>query len=198
MRVGLTGGIGSGKSTVSAFLMDCGAVVLDSDAISRDSTASGGAAIGAIAATFGSEFIDSTGAMNRERMRALVFQNSERRATLESIVHPIVKAAMAQQEREARAAGCRLIVLDIPLLVEMGRWSVALDAVLVVDCSHATQVSRVMQRSAMERSQVVSIVASQASRLQRRRAADAVLWNEHLSLEELGAAVRTLAKSFGL
>ena len=198
MRLGLTGGIGSGKSTVATMLARSGAVVLDSDAVSRSSTSSGGAAMAAISATFGPEFIDSTGALDRERMRGLVFRDSAARARLESIVHPIVQQKMAQQEHGARASGCRVVVLDIPLLVESGRWTAALDAVLVVDCTNSTQLARVMQRSPMERSQVEAIIASQATSLQRRRTADAILWNEDLSLAELDIEVAGLAKTFGL
>ena len=198
VRLGLTGGIGSGKSTVATMLARSGAVVLDSDAVSRSSTSSGGAAMAAISATFGPEFIDSTGALDRERMRGLVFRDSAARARLESIVHPIVQQKMAQQEHGARASGCRVVVLDIPLLVESGRWTAALDAVLVVDCTNSTQLARVMQRSPMERSQVEAIIASQATSLQRRRTADAILWNEDLSLAELDIEVAVLAKTFGL
>lgn len=198
VRLGLTGGIGSGKSTVATMLARSGAVVLDSDAVSRSSTSSGGAAMAAISATFGPEFIDSTGALDRERMRGLVFRDSAARARLESIVHPIVQQKMAQQEHGARASGCRVVVLDIPLLVESGRWTAALDAVLVVDCTNSTQLARVMQRSPMERSQVEAIIASQATSLQRRRTADAILWNEDLSLAELDIEVAGLAKTFGL
>lgn len=197
-RVGLTGGIGSGKSTVATMLADLGAAVIDSDALSRASTASGGAAIPAIAQIFGPQFIDPAGAMDRERMRGLVFREPAARAQLESIVHPIVQSAMAQQENAARATGCRLVVLDIPLLVESGRWTSALDAIVVVDCTHATQVARVAQRSAMHPDQVQAIIAAQATRLQRRRAADAVIWNDGCTLQQLRAAVAVLAKSLAL
>ena len=198
LRIGLTGGIGSGKSTVAAMLADLGAAVIDSDALSRASTASGGTAIAAIAEAFGPEFIDPAGALDRERMRGLVFREPAARARLESIVHPIVQAAMAQQEQAARTKGCGVVVLDIPLLIESGHWTNALDAVVVVDCTNSTQLARVMQRSAMAPAQVQDIIASQATRLQRRRVADAVLWNDGSSLPELGAAVAALAKTFGL
>lgn len=198
LRIGLTGGIGSGKSTVAALLADCGAAVIDSDALSRASTARGGAAMAAISDTFGTDFLDSSGALDRARMRTLVFQDPTARGRLEAIVHPIVQAAMAQQEQAARAKGCRLILLDIPLLIESGRWTPALDAIVVVDCSHATQVQRVVQRNALDSVQVEAIIASQATRLQRRRAADTVIYNDGCTLEELAATVAALAKTLAL
>ncbi len=198
LRIGLTGGIGSGKSTVAGMLASCGAAVIDSDALSRASTAKGGAAMAAIAAAFGPEFVDEAGALDRERMRAMVFRDPAAKLQLEAIVHPIVQNVMTLHERDARTSGYSLIVLDIPLLVESGRWTSALDAVLVVDCSRATQIERVMRRSAMARPQVESIIAAQATGAQRRAAADAVLWNDELSLSKLGAAVEVLAKTFGL
>lgn len=198
LRAGLTGGIGSGKSTVAAMLAELGAAVIDSDAISRASTASGGAAIAAIGRTFGPQFIDSAGALDRERMRSLVFGDAAAKAQLEAIVHPLVQTAMAEQERAARATGCRLIVLDIPLLVESGRWTNALDAVVVVDCTSDTQIARVVERNTMTPAQVQTIMASQATRLQRRRIADAVVWNDGWSLAELRAVVAVLAKTLAL
>lgn len=198
LRIGLTGGIGSGKSTVAAMLAERGATVIDADALSRASTASQGAAIAAIADTFGHALIDSEGALDRDRMRSLVFQDPTARVRLEAIVHPIVQAAMTEREQTARSAGCRMLLLDIPLLIESGRWASTLDAVVVVDCTRATQIRRVVQRNAMEVAQIEAIIASQASRLQRRRAADAVVYNDGCTLQELGEAVAALAKTFTL
>lgn len=198
LRIGLTGGIGSGKSTVGALLAAAGAVVLDADAISRASTASGGAAIGAIAVAFGGDFVEADGAMDRARMRTLVFSDPAARARLEAIVHPIVLRSIAEHSDAAVQSGARLVVLDIPLLVESGRWSPSLDAVLVVDCSAETQIERVMRRSAMPREQVQSIMAVQASRAQRRAVADAVVVNDGLTLAALEGEVHALAQAFGL
>ena len=197
-RIGVTGGIGSGKSTVASLLAAEGATVLDADALSRESTASGGAAIALIAEAFGADFMDAEGAMDRVRMRTLVFADPSARARLEAIVHPIVLASIAERSSAAVGAGTRLLVLDIPLLVESGRWAPALDGVLLVDCTVETQVERVMQRSSIVRAQVQSIIDAQASRAQRRAIADAVIFNDNISLAALEAKVRAFAQRFGL
>ena len=197
-RIGVTGGIGSGKSTVASLLAAEGATVLDADALSRESTASGGAAIALIAEAFGADFMDAEGAMDRVRMRTLVFADPSARARLEAIVHPIVLASIAERCSAAVHAGTRLLVLDIPLLVESGRWAPALDGVLLVDCTVETQVERVMQRSSIVRAQVQSIIDAQASRAQRRAIADAVIFNDDISLAALEAKVRAFAQRFGL
>ena len=198
IRLGLTGGIGSGKSTVAALLASHGAAVIDADAISRQTTASGGAAIEPIRQTFGAAFITPAGALDRERMRAHVFQDPSARQRLEQIIHPLVGQETERQTRAALTAGCRCIVFDIPLLVESGRWRARLDQVLVVDCRTETQIERTMQRSDLSRDAVVAIIASQATRAQRLSAADLVLYNDDLTLAQLGQEVRQLARRFGL
>ncbi|MBK7720216.1 MAG: dephospho-CoA kinase [Simplicispira sp.] len=197
-RLGLTGGIGSGKSTVGAFLAASGGVLIDADALSRASTASHGEATSAIANNFGLEFLDGQGALDRVRMRNLVFSDLTARARLEAIVHPIVLRGIAERAAAAELAGAQLVVLDIPLLVESGRWAREVDAIIVVDCLEETQIERVMQRSAMTREQVQSVINAQASRPQRRAVADAVIFNDGLSLSELAAKTRTLAQGFAL
>src|SRR5438034_7507349 len=187
MRVGLTGGIGSGKSTVLAMLAQLGATTIDADAISRATTAAGGAAIAAIAQKFGAEFITGEGALDRERMRAHAYANPPARKLLEEIVHPLVGAESARQVEAALAAKAPCIVFDIPLLVESGRWRQQVDRVLVIDCSVETQVARVMQRSNLAEDAVRAIIAAQATRAQRLAAADIVICNEGLSLEQLAA-----------
>lgn len=197
-HIGLTGGIGSGKSTVAALLASAGAAVLDADALSRESTASGGAAIPLIAQAFGSDFLDADGAMDRARMRGLVFSDASARARLEAIVHPLVLRGVAERADAALQAGARMLVLDIPLLVESRRWTHRLDAVWVVDCRTETQIERVMRRSSMPRSQVQNIIDAQASRAARRALADAVLFNDGISFTALEDEVHTLARGFGL
>ena len=197
-RIGLTGGIGSGKSTVAALLTSAGAAVVDADALSRECTARGGAAIPLISQAFGTEFVGGDGALDRARMRTLVFTDPSARARLEAIVHPLVMQAIAERTDAALKAGARMLVLDIPLLVESGRWTPALDAVLVVDCRVETQVDRVMQRNQMTRVQVQSILAAQASREERRAVADAVLFNDGISMAALEDMVCTFARGFGL
>ena len=197
-RVGLTGGIGSGKSTVAGLLATCGACVVDADAIARQLTAVGGAAIALIAQQFGPQALTFDGAMDREVMRQRVFDDVAVRRQLEAIVHPLVSLEAARQAEQAARAGCVCIVFDIPLLVESGRWRQQLDQVLVVDCSEATQISRVMARSGWTREAVQKVVAGQASRAQRRAAADVGLYNEGLPLEALGPMVVQISRGFGL
>jgi len=198
LRVGLTGGIGSGKSTVLAMLAECGAAVIDADAISRGTTAAGGAAILAIAQRFGADFLTPEGALDRERMRDHIYANAQARTDLESIIHPLVGQESARQVEAALAAGARCIVFDIPLLVESGRWRQQLDRVLVVDCSPQTQIARVTQRSALTPQAVRAIMGAQAPRELRLAAADLVICNEGLSMEQLAAQVKDIAQSLGL
>ncbi|WP_298931240.1 dephospho-CoA kinase [uncultured Ramlibacter sp.] len=198
LRIGLTGGIGSGKSTVLQMLAGLGAAVIDADAISRATTAPGGAAIAAISERFGPQFIAADGGLDRDRMRAHAYADPQARKQLEQIVHPLVGLESARQAEAARAAGSRCLVLDIPLLVESGRWRSQVDRVLVVDCSEDTQVARVVARSALAPEQVRAIIAAQAPRLQRLAAADLVICNEGLSLAQLNTEVAQAARTFGL
>ena len=197
-RIGLTGGIGSGKSTVLAMLQALGAVPVDADAISRATTAAGGAAIAAIAQEFGPEFVTADGALDRARMRERAYAQPESRRALERIIHPLVAAEITRQVEAAEAAGARCIVFDIPLLVESGRWRAQLDRVLVVDCAPDTQVARVVARSALAPDEVRAIIAAQAPRVLRLAAADVVICNEGLTLEALRNEVEQAARSFGL
>ena len=144
LRIGLTGGIGSGKSTVAALLAGHGATLVDTDLIARELTLPGGAAIESIAAAFGSDLIDATGALDRTRMRALVFADASARQRLEAILHPMIGL---ETERQAHASAAPVIVFDVPLLVESGHWRARVDKVLVVDCAEATQIARVIARS---------------------------------------------------
>ena len=196
LRVGLTGGMGSGKSTVAVMLADCGAALIDSDAISRQLTAPGGAAIGVIAEKFGAGFITAEGAMNRDLMRQLVFGDPQAKRQLEAIVHPLVAR---ETDRQAQQAHSACIVFDVPLLVESGRWRQQLDQVLVIDCSEETQISRVMARNGWNREAVAQVLATQASRSQRLAAADVCIYNEvPLTLPALALVVGQLALRFGL
>ena len=177
--VGLTGGIGSGKSTVAKRFEEHGVAVIDADAISHSLTAPGGAAINAIAATFGSAFIGADGSMDRAQMRARVFAEPGDRHKLEAILHPLVHA---ETSRQAAAASGPYIILMIPLLIEARtrnpRWRERFDRILVVDCTEATQIGRVMQRSALTPDAVRAIMAAQATRAERLAEADDVIDND--------------------
>lgn len=199
VRLGLTGGIGSGKSTVAALLVELGATLIDADAISRASTAAGGSAIEAVRAAFGDEFITAEQAMDRDRMRARIFADPTARTQLEAIIHPIVRAEIDQQ---LAALPRGVAVLDLPLLAESSAWRERCDLIWVVDCAPETQIRRVMQRNGWPRSQVEAVLAAQASREQRLAIADCVIDNEGVTLAELGVQVRQqwqqLSQRFGL
>ena len=198
LRVGLTGGVGSGKSTVLQMLAELGAAVIDADAISRATTAAGGAAIAAISGRFGADFIAPDGALDRNRMREHAYADPQARKHLEDIIHPLVGQESARQVQAALAAGARCIVFDIPLLVESGRWRAQVDRVLVVDCSEQTQVDRVVARSGLAPDAVRAIMAAQATRAHRLAAADIVICNEGLTLDQLRDKVQQAARRFGL
>lgn len=194
-RLGLTGGIGSGKSTVAAMLNQQGAEVVDADALARQSTAVGGAAISAIQSHFGSDYIAADGSMNRNRMRERVFSDNSARRLLESLVHPHVVEAI---RRIAATSSAPLLVFDIPLLVESAHWRHQFDQIWIVDCQHHTQVARVVQRNGWTVAQVEAVISHQSPRQQRLDAADGVLFNEGLTMDELQALTRDMAKDFGL
>jgi dephospho-CoA kinase len=198
LRLGLTGGIGSGKSTVAGMLVAWGAALVDADVIARQLTAPGGAALPEIACQFGAEFVTTSGALDRDRMRALAFTDPAARQRLEAIIHPLVGREVLAQTLAAQQAGRRCTVFDIPLLVESGRWRQQLDRVLVVDCSHDLQCERVMARSQLSRAGVEAIIAAQASRERRLAAADMVIFNQGLNLAQLSGEVLQLATGFGL
>lgn len=198
LLIGLTGGIGSGKSTVSGLLAARGAHVIDADAISRQTTAAGGAALAPIAQTFGAQLIGADGALDRAATRDLIYRDPGARARLEAIIHPLVQAGIEQQTAAALQAGARLLVFDIPLLVEgLARWRERIDCVVVVDCPPPTQIARVMARSGLSREEAARIVAAQATREQRLAAADYVLHNgPETTLDALAAQVDRLVQQW--
>ncbi len=198
LRLGLTGGIGSGKSTVAAFFAGHGAVLIDADAISRESTAAGGQAIAPIAEAFGADFIMPDGALDRARMRKASFSDPQARARLEAIIHPLVTQTSAKLEQDAVDHAATCIVFDIPLLVESRRWRQRVDLVLVVDCTAEVQIARVMARSGLTREEVERIIENQAPRNERLRAADIVIFNAGPSKEEVAGEVEQIARRLGL
>ncbi|MBW8828194.1 MAG: dephospho-CoA kinase [Burkholderiales bacterium] len=189
LRIGLTGGIGSGKSTVAALLASHGAAIIDTDAIARRLTLAGGAAISAIREGFGDGFIDASGALDRDCMRALAFTDPQAKRRLEAILHPLIGIEAA---RAADASKATVKVFDVPLLVESGRWRAIVDRVLVVDCSEETQVQRVVSRAGWAEDAVRKIIEQQATRDARLAAADAVIRNDGLTLEALASEVDAL------
>jgi dephospho-CoA kinase len=198
-RIGLTGGIGSGKSTVAGMLAARGAAVIDADAVSRGVTAPGGRAIEAIAQVFGPHMIAADGAMNRQAMRERVFQDPEAKRQLEAIIHPLVGQITAEQTQWALERHHTCLVFDVPLLVESGeRWRRQLDRVLVVDCDAATQRQRVMARNGLTAEEIDRIISQQASRAQRLACADTVIVNQSINLHELAVQVSQVAADFGL
>ena len=179
-------------------LAELGACVIDADAISRQLTAAGGAAMPAIASKFGAGFVNASGALDRDAMRKQVFSDTASKLQLEAIIHPLVASQTAAQALIAERAGAPCVVFDVPLLVESGHWRPRLHQVLVIDCSESQQINRVIQRSAWTREAVQQVMAGQADRAQRLAAADLCIYNETDSLEELAALVRTVALRFGL
>ena len=195
-RIGLSGGIGSGKSTVARRLATLGALVVDTDALARALTAPGGAAIPAVAAAFGADMIAADGAMDRAKMRALAFGQPAERRRLEAILHPMIGEATRAQASRADAG--QPVVFDVPLLTESGTWRARVDRVLVVDCPAATQVARVVARSGWTPEAVERTIAQQATREQRRAIADAVIVNDTLTLAQLDSEVDALWAAWNL
>ena len=189
--IGLTGGIGSGKSVVAERLAELGATVIDTDLIAHRVTANKGLAIPAIAMHFGSDFIAADGSLDRAKMRKLVFSNPAARQQLEKITHPIIRAETVRDAMTAFKSGAIYLVFVVPLLLESGGWKSLLDHVVVVDCPPEEQIGRVMRRSKLSRAEVEQIIASQASRAERLNAADTVIEN-NAGLEELWSKIGVL------
>lgn len=189
LSLGLTGGIGSGKSTVAAMLVGHGAVLVDTDAIARTITGPSGAAMPEIEQAFGVSVVDQHGALNRAGMRELAFGDPNARRKLESILHPLIGAEALLQ---ADQAASDVVVFDVPLLTESSHWRARCARILVIDCSVETQVGRVVARSGWEASQVHSVIGQQSSRERRRTIADAIIYNDGLSREQLARQVEIL------
>ncbi len=196
-HIGLTGGIGSGKSTVAALLAQRGAFHIDADSLSRASTAVGGMAIDAIRTQFGAAMLSTDGALNREAMRQHVFSNPQAKKQLESIIHPLVSQQIHKLAVQAEQIGAHSIIYDLPLLLESGHWRSKLDRIWVVDCTESTQMKRVHHRSGLPMEQIQTIIASQASRSQRLAVADCVIYNDDIPLDVLTNQVHALAACFG-
>lgn len=172
--VGLTGGIGSGKSAAASLFEALGAAVVDTDAIAHELTAPGGAAIESIRSAFGDGVIDARGALDRAAMRRKVFADASAKARLEAILHPMIRA---EADRRSAAARAPYVVLVVPLLVESGGYRSRVQRVAVVDCPEEVQVARVMSRSGLSAEEARAIMSAQVSREQRLAVADDVIDN---------------------
>jgi dephospho-CoA kinase len=190
--IGLTGGIGSGKSAVAARFAHHGIVVVDTDAISRELTAPGGAAIAALRAAFGPALIAADGGLARAQMRARVFADAGERVRLEALLHPLIEA---ESRVRIHAAGSAYVIIDVPLLVETGRWRERCERVCVVDCPPALQIARVIERNGLSVAEVEAILAAQASREQRCALADDIIDNSG-TLAALHAQVDALHRRY--
>jgi dephospho-CoA kinase len=176
--IGLTGGIGSGKSEVAKRLASLGATVIDSDQIAHDITVPHGAAIAPIQARFGPDLLAADGSLDRSKMRRLAFNDPSVLQSLEAITHPLIHAETLRQASQAHQNGALYLVFMVPLLVESGYWPQIIDHLVVVDCPPELQIERVMQRSKLDRSQIEQIMSKQASREDRLAAADTILLND--------------------
>ncbi|MDP1605478.1 MAG: dephospho-CoA kinase [Rhodocyclaceae bacterium] len=197
--VGLTGGIGSGKSEAARCFAALGAAVVDADAIAHALTAKGGAAIEPISAAFGSAVLTPDGALDRAAMRRRAFADPAERTRLESILHPLIRAASDEEIRRlfdnAASADFPYIVLVVPLLVESGAYRERVQRVLVVDCPEEVQIARTMARSGLSRGEVEMIMAAQAKRQERLDAADDVIIND-AGLDKLAAQTALLHERY--
>ena len=190
--IGLTGGIGSGKSSAAKLFAALGACVIDTDEIAHELTQSHGAAISAIRQNFGEDFITVEGALNREKMRSLVFSDSASRQKLEAILHPLIRMAAA---RSAALASSPYVIMVVPLLLETGDYREMVQRVLVVDCDEQKQIVRAMARSGLSAHEVRAIMATQIARQQRLQQADDVIANDS-NLAHLQQQVEALHQKY--
>ena len=191
-RVGLTGGIGSGKSTIACLFAELGVPVIDTDTISRQLTQADGAAIPAIKTVFGKKYIDSNGELDRAKMRELVFSDSESKHRLENILHPLI---LDQAKSLANASTAAYVLLVIPLLFETSSYQDWLDRTVTADCSEANQIARATKRDSLNEKTVRAIMAQQLSRAQRIKMSDDVISNDG-SLSELRSKITELHRSY--
>lgn len=189
MRLGLTGGIGSGKSTAARMLQACAWHLVDTDAIARQLTQAQGAALPHILARFGPAMVNAHGELDRAALRQHVFADPSAKADLEALLHPLIVAEAMQQ-----AQGAARVVFDVPLLAESAHWRLRVDRVLVIDCDSEVQVQRVAQRPGWTADQARAVMAAQATRPARRQIADAVIDNTQLELHELNARLQVLSR----
>ncbi|MFC0350045.1 dephospho-CoA kinase [Undibacterium danionis] len=192
--IGLTGGIGSGKTTVANMFAELGATIIDTDLIAHQLSQKNGAAIPSIAQHFGAEFINSDGAMDRNKMRELVFSDAQAKKQLESILHPLIRQ-QCEMAATHITSKTNYPIFVVPLLIESEDWRQKVQRILVVDCDQETQITRVMQRNHLERTQVLKIMAAQVSREKRLAHADDVI-NSMADLSQVHSEVERLHKKY--
>jgi dephospho-CoA kinase len=188
MKIGLTGGLGSGKSTVAAHFASHGIEIIDTDAIARELAAPGGAAVPALRDAFGESAIAADGGLDRPRMRALVFSDPAKRVCLEAILHPLIET---EGLRRCAMANSPYVIIDVPLLAETARWRKHCDRICVVDCPRALQIARTAARDGYSQSETEAILAAQTSRESRLAIADDIIDNS-TTLDALQAQVDAL------
>ncbi|HAT38922.1 MAG TPA: dephospho-CoA kinase [Polynucleobacter sp.] len=193
--IGLTGGVGSGKTAVSDMLAQLGAGVVDTDQIAHQITSPNGVAVPLIKKQFGSDFLDPVGALDRSKMRHLVFANPEARKRLEAITHPLIRIESARQAQRLLRKHVPYVVFAVPLLIESGNWRQLIDYLVVVDCLKETQIERVMHRSNLPRNEVEKILEAQANRNERLKSADFIIENQG-TLQQLQAEAPQLHQKF--
>lgn len=192
LKVGVTGGIGAGKTTVSRMFAQLGVPVIDTDEISRELTAAGGAALPAIRESFGDEVFTPDGRLDRAALRGHILADDAARQCLEDILHPRIRAEAARRLAEVQSP---YVLVVVPLLVETGAYDKLLDRVLVVDCSEETQLQRALARGGWSEAEVRAMLAKQAGRLDRLARADDVL-DTDCNLSELGARVSAMDEKY--
>jgi dephospho-CoA kinase len=195
LRIGLTGGIGSGKSTVAELFAARVVPVIDTDVIAHELTGPGGAAMADISAAFGDIVMEPDGRLDRAAMRRLVFADPQKRKQLEAILHPMIRKQSDARMAAAEARGAAYALLVVPLLIESGTYRQRVDRILVVDCPEELQIARVMARNNMSRDEVDCILQAQATRAQRLAAADDVIENTG-SPADLQARVEALHQRY--
>jgi dephospho-CoA kinase len=195
MVVGLTGGIGSGKSAAAAEFAGLGAAVVDTDAIAHELTAAGGRAMPALRDAFGPSLLAADGSLARPAMRALVFADAGAKQRLEAILHPLIRAESEHRREQALARGAPYVILVVPLLIESADFRRRVDRVLVVDCDDEIRIARIAARSGLERDEIERIMATQCSRQARLMAADDIIDNSGTP-DKLAAQVHALHRQY--
>ena len=194
--IGLTGGIGSGKTTVAELFAERGITIIDTDAVARELTVPGGNAIDAIRTEFGADTIAADGGMNRAKVRELVFSDPTAMARLEGILHPLIRQ---ECERQASEAISPYVIFDVPLLLGSPHWQQRVQRILVVDCAEETQIRRVIARSGLAEEQIRAIMTTQSTRQERLAVADDIIDNDgpsenlHTQIDQLHAFYLELA-----